>query len=58
MRNRFVFGVIVGLVLGFALGFVTRNFWTLLFIAAAIAILVMASRTTRNKFFPPRAAGQ
>jgi hypothetical protein len=58
MRNRFLMGLVIGLMVGFVVGIVTRHFWTLLFIAAAIGILVMASRITRHKFFPPPAAGQ
>ena len=58
MKNRFLLGLVMGLMVGFVVGVVTKHFWTLLFIAVAIGILVVASRTTRHKFFPPRAAGQ
>lgn len=58
MRNRFLMGLVIGLMVGFVLGIVTKHLWTLLFIAVAIGILVVASRTARHKFFPPPAAGQ
>jgi uncharacterized membrane protein (Fun14 family) len=58
MKNRFIMGIAIGLVVGLLIGFVIKHFWSLLFLAIAISILAAASRTTRQKFFPPRAAGR
>ena len=58
MRSGFLVGLAIGLVVGVVLGYVTTHFWGWLFIGIAVGILVAASRTRRNKYFPPRAAGQ
>jgi len=49
MNSKFLAGLITGLVIGWAIGFFTAQFWTLLFIGVAVAVIVGAFRWPRSK---------